>query len=391
MLAECDLIILGGGCAGLSLATRLAHLGTHWPRTVVLEGRAHYSNDRSWCFWGDASSGVQFQVGHHWRHVRVQAGARSVIADCGQQPYQFLSASAFYRDAVQTIDAAEHIQLIMGASVTTPLRKSAGTWEVVTGAGLFRARNVIDTRPERQPEQGRAKLWQSFYGREVDCDKAVFDPGCADLMDFSTDSPGEIRFDYVLPLSRTRALIEVTVFGRKPLEAGNLTADLDAAIARRAGGAACTALRSEHGILPMGLAAMRQNGDPSLVRVGIMAGAARPSTGYAFQRIQRWADVCAAAVAKGGAPVGHTTDPLLMRMMDQLFLAVISAKPEMAPDMFVSLFEKAPIQSIIRFLSDRSTLSDKLAIIAALPPRPFLSELKRSLMRQLPALKQRWT
>ena len=48
---QVDLIILGGGCAGLSLALNLAKQGSVCPNTLILEKREAYSNDRTWGFW----------------------------------------------------------------------------------------------------------------------------------------------------------------------------------------------------------------------------------------------------------------------------------------------------------------------------------------------------
>ncbi|MEY2979796.1 MAG: hypothetical protein RL562_23, partial [Planctomycetota bacterium] len=50
-MPDLDLVVLGGGLAGLSLAERLAAAGAQAPRTVVLEARADYADDRTWCFW----------------------------------------------------------------------------------------------------------------------------------------------------------------------------------------------------------------------------------------------------------------------------------------------------------------------------------------------------
>jgi len=53
-----DLAILGGGCAGLSLARELA--ANQVKRSViVIEPRQAYEDDRSWCFW--AADQHQFQ------------------------------------------------------------------------------------------------------------------------------------------------------------------------------------------------------------------------------------------------------------------------------------------------------------------------------------------
>jgi lycopene beta-cyclase len=136
--------------------------------------------------------------------------------------------------------------------------------------------------------------------------------------------------------------------------------------------------RSEHGVLPMGLASSQatvQSADPAYVRVGLFAGAARPSTGYAFQRIQRWAADCGRAIANGGLPLGHPNEPALRGWMDTLFLNVVRRQPELAPQLFMALFAGVASQRVIRFLGESGGLSDYLAMAWALPHRPFLRQL----------------
>ena len=106
-----------------------------------------------------------------------------------------------------------------------------------------------------------------------------------------------------------------------------------------------------------------------------MSGAVRPATGYAFQRIQRWAEACAASLQAGNGPCGHAPDPFLTRFMDKLFLQVLRDHPKLGPDIFVNLFGKAEIAGVIRFLSDQATLFDRASIISALPIGVFLGEL----------------
>ena len=66
---------------------------------------------------------------------------------------------------------------------------------------------------------------------------------------------------------------------------------------------------------------------------------------------------------------------MLLRSMDHLFLSVLRARPELAPDLFLSLFEKTESERMIRFLSDQGTAADYLNVISALPVVPFLQEL----------------
>lgn len=376
MLPDADLLILGGGCAGLSLVMRLAELGSRCPRTVVLENRRCYVNDRTWCFWGDETAQLRHLTLHQWPAVSVKNAGRSVRIDCSGTPYQMLAAEHFYREALAVIARAGQISLLMGVPVVAEAQWSAGRWQVETAAGRISAARVVDTRPLQTPVRGGALLWQSFYGHEIECEDAIFDPACASLMDFLPATRDRIAFVYVLPVSRHRALVEVTVFGIEPLHAPDLVSELDAAVAQRVNGAAFTVLRSEHGILPMGSALPASlSRNKSYVRVGLTAGGARPATGYAFQRIQRWATACADAIAKGGLPIPHSADPLLLQQMDRLFLKVIRQEPAMAPLLFMSLFERVDAQRVIRFLSDRGTLADYAAMVSALPSKPFLSQL----------------
>jgi lycopene beta-cyclase len=377
-----DLVILGGGCAGLSLSMALAAQGARCPRTLVIESRTAYSNDRTWCFWRDRSAPDPYPVRHSWPSMRVSHAGQSVVLDCGSAPYQMLTAQDFYAAGQASIDQQANMVLRLGTSVVAEPSRSGIGWTIRTSAGTVTARAVVDTRPPQPQRHGGATLWQSFYGREIECSAPVFDPLTVDLMDFLTsdtpdtpDTPdaGDVRFIYVLPVTPTRALVEVTAFGATPLAPRDLSAQLDAALAQRVCGAAYTTLRSEHGVLPMGLLDTPRSGHPSYVKVGVMAGGARPSTGYAFQRIQQWSGECAHALLSHGQPVGHQRDPWALRSMDQIFLDVLRANPSRGAALFFSLFSRTDAARVIRFLSGHAGVVDSLAVVAAMPVLPFAS------------------
>ena len=367
-----DLVILGGGCAGLSLSMALAANGPGAPRTLTIEPRTDYTNDRTWCFWSDRSVPTPYPVQHRWQTMRVSHAGRSVSLDCGSTPYHMLAAQDFYAAAQASIDRHPTIALRRGTTVVGEPQRSGGVWHIRTTSGDVSARVVVDTRPPQRPCRDGATLWQSFYGAEVECSAAVFDPTALDLMDFLAPHARHVPFVYVLPVTPTRALVEVTVFGAAPLGPAELSAQLDAAVSERVGDAPFTALRREHGILPMGLNPAPSSAHESFVRVGVMAGGARPSTGYAFQRIQRWAGECAHALIHRGLPVGHRPDPLPLRVMDQIFLDVLRADPRRGGALFYSLFSRTDPARVIRFLSGQGGIGDALAVVAAMPVPPFV-------------------
>ena len=383
---DLDLLILGGGCAGLSLAIRLAEASGRCRRVTVIEERADYISDRSWCFWRLGPHRFEPLVARSWSRVAVRSASQAVTADCARTPYQLLQAGAFYDYARHVIAGSDAVRLETGVSVTGIPVAVAGGWRVETSTGVLTAAQVIDTRPPGLPRSGNSTLWQSFFGQELVCEQPVFDATCVELMDFTDAVPGAVAFTYVLPLAPDRALIETTLFDPHPRGPSDLAELQRRAVERLCGDVPTRVVRTEAGILPMGMARDPGSRDPpgrGYLRAGLMSGAARPATGYAFQRIQHWADVCTEALRCGQMPRGHKPDPLLTRMMDRLFLDVLRNQPEHGAELFLRLFGGTDMRRIVRFLSDRGTLLDRAAIVASLPPGLFLRQLLRPPQRDL--------
>jgi len=251
---------------------------------------------------------------------------------------------------------------------------------VTTPAGSYTASAVVDTRPARAPRQGDALLWQSFLGVEVESSRGVFNARQVTLMDFGDISGPRMVFTYILPFSAHRALVEITEFSPDAVVPGMLQPLLRGALERLALGADSRTVRTEAGVLPMGMMGAaggvgRGDGRWSYVQAGVAGGGARSCTGYAFQRIQRWAERCAGHLMEHGSPVGHGKDLATMAFLDHLFLRVLRDRPQLAPRLFTQLFGEAATGSVLRFLGDRATAADVLRVVAALPPGPFVKAL----------------
>ncbi|TFB84228.1 hypothetical protein E3O11_10035 [Cryobacterium levicorallinum] len=64
--ADADLVIMGVGLAGLTLAARLARERSG-PRVVLLEPRTAYRDDRSWWFWRPEQHDLSHLVSRRWK------------------------------------------------------------------------------------------------------------------------------------------------------------------------------------------------------------------------------------------------------------------------------------------------------------------------------------
>jgi len=383
MHSQADLVILGGGCAGLSLAARLAKLGKNAPKVFIIEKRKNYTNDRTWCFWDIENTQYQSLKSHAWSKFEVSNKNLSNEYDCSQHEYLMLESHHFYEDALSSIGSNLNIQLILDQELLSePIRTEDG-WHIKNANLEITTKLIVDTRPPSEIAQKDSILWQSFIGYEIQTQSDLFSPKKMVLMEFDEDFKEGLGFVYILPTTENRALIEYTVFSENRFLKEQLIANLEKSITKKTNGQKYEILRTEHGILPMGYQSAKEEKDSTYLYAGLFSGAARPSSGYAFQRIQSWATSCAESVASHKMLYKFPEDPLLQSLMDGLFLDVIKKNPTMAASLFEDLFKKCDLKTVIKFMSDQATIGDYFRIVRSLPPLPFLRALPHFLFQKI--------
>lgn len=368
-ITDTDVAILGGGCAGLSLAVRLAGTGL---RVTVIEPRSDYVDDRVWSFFRTQADPFEACVRARWSNWHVASAGVTVHRKSDQLRYESVSSGAFYKLARQICDAAPNINLHLGTSVLVdPLPSTKdGLWQVETTAGQLTSRYVIDTRPTGHT----TGYGQSFLGQEIRVGFDAFDPNDVPMMCFAAPRADRIDFLYILPFAPDQALVEVTTFGAKIPDVREHRLWLDREIAHLTRGQSFDMLREERAFIPM---VLPQSGAVALrfAHAGLRGGAARPSTGYAFQRIQAMADICTAQLLRGADHIDLAIDGPMTRFMDGVFLRVLQRRPDRGPALFSALFRNAPANRLERFLSGSTASIDRVSVMASLPPVPFLREV----------------
>lgn len=367
-LDQVDLTIIGGGLAGLSLGQLLAQKPLR-KKALIIEPRETYTNDRTWSFWAPSAHPFAHLVSKTWDcWAYGSLEAQPQVHYTPNTPYQTIQSIDFYQAATRAIFSAHQVDLALGEHVKGRKRLNTG-WLIQTNEREIHTQYVIDTRPPDKTQIDHVKMLQCFIGEHLKMPNG-FGPDQAELMtDMVADAHGFL-FTYILPLSRDEALVEATRFSTQAVPWPTLRTDLDRIKARR-GWTEATVTAQEKARLPMGLTP-RSSPDDNWVHAGTAGGALRAASGYGFMRIQRWAQQCHKMMSAKGQPIGHGPEPRVQGWMDALFLDVLIHEPARAPELFTALYSRAPVDTFIRFLSDQSSLLDKLKIIRALPPRPFL-------------------
>ncbi len=397
--SDYDLIIIGGGCSGLSLAAALCRLAVqpeHVPRTLIIEPRSRYTNDRSWCFWAQADHSNQARRESHGSQTVDMAvdliakswpswefSAESVshrhASDKGWN-YHYVTSIRFYEQVEEQLAQNPKITLLKSTLVSEvkpvedrlELVLESGSDVTESASRVVTAGQIVDTRIPAQVDVGSAMLKQVFFGLEVRLESPHrLDDVARVMKDMRVDNEG-FMFDYVLPLDRHTLLVEFTRFAAKSLPAESLRPDALESLRRVCGDASFQIVREECGVIPMGLSGSAVPTDPRWIYTGLGVGAARPSTGYAFKRIQRWAEICAEGILKEGKAQGFPPDRALLMWMDKVFLRTIASNPALAPQLFMSLASKVSADRLLRFLTDQPGMQDLLAVMLALPKLPLI-------------------
>lgn len=376
---DADIAIVGAGAAGLSLAWHLVTRGLAGRRVVLLEPRRSYENDRTFCFWNTVRHPFETLASHQWPRWRVRGDGRWIVRGAPGLTYQHLPASAFYDRVVSRLEQAREIELRLGVRVTE-LHEHARGVDIETSDGRVRAGAVFDSRPIRRNGRASAEvlLLQHFEGWHVRTEEHAFDPEMATLMDFAVPQEHGIHFLYVLPYGPREALVEATWFGDHVLGDDTYRGAIERYLGGELGVRRFEVVRRERGVLPMSTEVSDPRPSRRVYRIGVAGGMAKPSTGYAFQAIQRFSAEMAERLAKDELPEPPAPRGWRARTLDRIFLSYLSRYPKRAPATFAALFEQVEPSLLVRFLSDAATATDVLEVMRALPFAPLTLETVRS-------------
>tara|TARA_B100000029_G_scaffold515004_1_gene620020 strand:- start:1236 stop:2297 length:1062 start_codon:yes stop_codon:yes gene_type:complete len=352
-MKEFDYIIIGGGCAGLSLAYEMEISGKLSNKTLaIIEPRSEYKKDKTWSFWKTTNHNFEDCVKKQWKKFTIKIPNKVKTIDCNDTPYQTIDSGLFYNKILQKLKQNSNI----------------GYFENNEKINIKNSL-IFNSVPELKKTN---KNWQHFGGLEIETNIDSFDEYTLDLMDFDCNQKKAVHFFYVLPYSKRNALIETTwLSNMKDESILDYDNQLREYIEKKLGIKNYKINFTEKGAIPL-FYSNNKNKD-KFINIGTAGKMTRLSTGYTFLNIQDHSKFIVANL-KNLKKLQNYTIPTKYNFLDNVFLRVLSKNPELMPEIFYKMFE-APNKSVIKFLSNKSNFLEDFRIILKMPKFLFIRNL----------------
>jgi lycopene beta-cyclase len=353
-MREFDYIIIGGGCAGLSLAYELEIHEKFKNKTLaIIEPRNDYIRDKTWSFWKVAAHNFEDCVKHSWSNFSVNIPNQTKYVQCDNSPYQSIDSGLFYEKITNTLKKNTNINFFKNIN------------EIST-ENSFIFNSVSDVSDSKND------LWQHFSGIEIETNKDVFDNQIFNLMDFDCEQRDSVHFFYTLPFSKKNALIETTwISDLNHPSNQDYSIQLEDYIKNKLKIKNYEIKFKETGAIP--LFHPKNIKKINQMEIGTAGGMTRLSTGYTFMNIQSQSKYIRENF-ENIQKVNNFNINSKYKFLDSIFLKVLKKNSKKMPEIFFKMFNCSP-STVINFLSNKSNIYEDFSIILKMPKRVFLKEL----------------
>jgi len=353
-MKEFDYVIIGGGCAGLSLAYELdIHDKLKNKTLAIIEPRKKYSKDRTWSFWKVSPHNFDDCVQKNWKNFSINVTGKTNHLKCDEYPYQSIDSGLFYKKINNKLK--ENINISFFKSIEEISRKNSF---------IFNSVPII--------KKNHLNLWQHFCGVEIETKNNFFDEKIFNLMDFDCEQRDSVHFFYTLPFSKNKALVETTWLSKMN---DNSQKDYDNQIkdyiANHLKIKDYEIIYKEEGAIPLFYPFYER--ERNKINIGTAGCMTRLSTGYTFLNIQEHSKYIRENIENISNSKRFEISKKY-QFLDDIFLRVLNKHPEKMSNIFFNMFKASP-KTVIKFLSNKSNFFEDLKIILKMPKWIFIKAL----------------
>lgn len=373
-----DFIFAGAGCAALSIVMRMSKSGKFADKNILLiDKEPKTKNDRTWCFWERGNGFFEEIVYKKWQKLSFFSDDFSDTMDISPYQYKMIRGIDLYNYCFSEINRHSNMEIVYGDLKMVRGHRD-GTTIILNDKEYNLDHSTVFNSIPHDPKPGSIKLLQHFKGWVIQSPKECFNPDEATVMDFRVHQDHGTTFVYILPFTKTTALVEYTLFTKELLQPQQYDVELKKYLHDFLQLEEYSIKEEEFGIIPMTNEALSFQGNGDF-NIGTAGGQTKASSGYTFQFIQKQSQQITACLLAQNSLFTIPDPPKRFRFYDNVLLHILYYNKLQGKEVFTSLFEKNKPQSVLRFLDNESSLAEELKIISTLPTLPFLKAALKQL------------
>lgn len=366
-------IIAGGGMSGLSLAYYLAESSLPYESVLIIDQGSEAP--KTWCYWSDQTHPFDAYAEHTWKNLSVHTFANQEL-DLQIDPfvYRKIESSTWTKSIKEKLHHNPKFEFIQATIESFQYQGKFA--QVLTSKGIFEATEKIfdSVSPYPCDLTNTKELKQHFVGLFIETNFPLFDASKATLFDFRIAFTNACEFMYVLPTSARTALFEHTFFSSTLLDEAAYMKQIKAYLLAYHGLSDDDYLikGTEKGIIPMNYAAIPQNLHQKVIKIGTAGGFVKSSTGYSYKRAQGLLMNVIQQLEKSNLNKPLVYQTRFKILLDRIFIQVLEDQQVKGSSIFEKLFQKNSAQMMLRFLDEKTSVSEDLRLMTTVPTWPFM-------------------
>ena len=368
-----DFIIIGAGCSGLSLLYEMNKSNVLKNKTcAVFDKRKNFSKDKIWSYWNIFEHSFSDCLLDQWDKVIVK-GDKEIILDCKDFAYQSVDSEKFYNKILKNISENKNIKLFLDRGVDE-INEENNQITIKSNNEIFKANLVFDSSLKNN-DTDDTKIYQHFYGCEINFKETANLNKHPILMDFNCNQGNWTHFFYTLPLGDNKIFIETTwISDQNNFAKEQYIHEINEYIQNNLNyKKEYTAGYNEMGSIPMFHFKDNTNYQ-KVIKIGTAANLTRKSTGYTFLNIQKFTQELVQKLIKNQI-ITNARIQSKYNFLDKIFIKVLLEKKGNMHKIFVKLFKNNKTKDIINFLSNNSNFFQDIKIILSMPKLIFIKKL----------------
>ncbi|MCD0490234.1 hypothetical protein LPB86_18480 [Pedobacter sp. MC2016-14] len=380
---KCDIIISGGGMAGLSLLYRALKEGLwHDKHIVVVDKHSKQNNDKTWSFWKKEQTDFDEIISHSWNDLLFYSNSgKQLHLDAAPYTYCTIRSLDFYNFVLAYLKTFPNVSFYLD-EVRSWYHKDQQSF-LHTARYQFAGEFLFNSIYQKPVLHSHSQYFlQHFKGVIIQLNEPTR-LRAAHLMDFRTSQEHGTTFFYTLPLSESVIFVEYTIFSKSLLRPAEYDAKIETYINDELNITQYKVIEEEFGAIPM-TDHMFNRFDGSIVNIGTAGGDTRASTGYTFINTQKTiSKILHSLKQHGHASFGAETIALKQQLYDSTLLNVLDGNRYQGHQLFYDLFKGTPASTIFSFLDAETSIFEDLQIMKSLRVAPFLKSFLAAVYRKL--------